>query len=167
MIIEAQSLIAKTWKQPMCLSTVEWIKKMWYAVCCLITQLCPTLCNPMDCSPPGSSVHKISQASILEQVAISFSSSSQPRDWTWVSWVSPEDGFFPRWALGELDKEGVVYTHTHTHTHTHTREYYSAIKKNEIMPFAATWMSLEIIIPSEVMNLTVIKRERKGEEGII
>ena len=32
----------------------------------------------------------------------------------------------------------------------HTMEYYSAIKKNEIMPFAATWMELEIIIVSEV-----------------
>ena len=43
-----------------------------------------------------------------------------------------------------------VYTHTHTHTHTHTKEYYSGIKKNEIMPFLAIWMNLEIIILSEV-----------------
>ena len=41
-----------------------------------IYQLCPTLCNPMDCSPPGSSVHGISQARILEWVSISFSRGS-------------------------------------------------------------------------------------------
>ena len=46
-------------------------------------QSCLTLCNPMDHSPPGSSVHGISQARILEWVAISFSrESSQPRDQT-------------------------------------------------------------------------------------
>ena len=39
----------------------------------LVTQLCPTLCDPKDCSPPGSSVHGIFQARILEWVAISFS----------------------------------------------------------------------------------------------
>ena len=39
----------------------------------LVAQSCPTLCNPIDCSPPGSSVHGILQASTLEQVAISFS----------------------------------------------------------------------------------------------
>ena len=43
-----------------------------------------------------------------------------------------------------------VCTHTHTHTHTHTLEYYSAIKKNEIMPSVATCMDPEIIILSEV-----------------
>ena len=44
----------------------------------------------------------------------------------------------------------MLHTRTHTHTHTHTLEYGSAIKKNELMPFAATWMDLEIIILSEV-----------------
>ena len=43
---------------------------------------------PMDCSPPGSSVHGISQARIVEWVAISFSrGSSQPRYQTWVSYI--------------------------------------------------------------------------------
>ena len=46
------------------------------------------LTDPIDCSPPGSSVHGISQARILEWVAISFCrGSSRPRDWTQVSWV--------------------------------------------------------------------------------
>ena len=48
-----------------------------------VAQLCPTLCDPMDCSPPGSSVHGISPAKMLEWVAISFSrGSSRPRDQT-------------------------------------------------------------------------------------
>ena len=40
----------------------------------LVTQSCPTLCNPMDCSLPGSSVHEIPQVRILGWVTISFSS---------------------------------------------------------------------------------------------
>ena len=43
-----------------------------------------------------------------------------------------------------------THTHTYTHTHTHTMLYHSAIKRNEILPYAATWMDLEIIILSEV-----------------
>ena len=51
-----------------------------------LAQLCPTLCDPMDGSLPGSSVHRIFQARVLEWVAISFSrGSSQPRDHTQVS----------------------------------------------------------------------------------
>ena len=49
----------------------------------LVAKKCPTPCHPMACSPPGSSVQGISQARVLEWVAISFSrGSSQPRDQT-------------------------------------------------------------------------------------
>ena len=44
--------------------------------CCLVAQSCPTLCDPVDCNPPGSSIHGILQARILEWVAVSSSSSS-------------------------------------------------------------------------------------------
>ena len=73
-----------------------------------VLQLCPTLCDPMDCSPPGSSVHGIFQARVLEYGAISFSrGSSQPRDQTRVShtagrcftmWITTNCGkFLKRW----------------------------------------------------------------------
>ena len=52
-----------------------------------VAQSCPTLCNPIDCSLPGSSIHRVLQARVLEWVAISFSRSSQPRDWTRVSHI--------------------------------------------------------------------------------
>ena len=65
-----------------------------------VAQLCPNLCKPMDCSPPGSSVHGISQARILEWVAISFSrGSSWPRNWTQVSGIAGR--FFTDWASRE------------------------------------------------------------------
>ena len=54
-----------------------------------VTQSSPTLCDPEDCSPPGSSIHGILQARILEWVAISFSrGSSRPRDRTQVSRIA-------------------------------------------------------------------------------
>ena len=62
-----------------------------YYVCMLAKslQLCPALCNPMDCSLPDSSFHGILQAKILEWVAIPFSRrSSQHRDQTRVSYIS-------------------------------------------------------------------------------
>ena len=53
-----------------------------------LLQSCPTLCNSRDCSPPGSSVHGILQARILEWIAgPSSRASSWPRDWTCVSYI--------------------------------------------------------------------------------
>ena len=75
---------------------------MWLCVCvCLVAQSCLTLCNPMDCSPSGSSVHGISQARILERVAVSFSrGSSWATDWICIPCVSCiAGGFFTRWAM--------------------------------------------------------------------
>ena len=61
----------------------------------------------MDCSPPGSSVHEIFQARILEWVAISFSRrSSQPRDWTQVSYTAGRS--FTNWATREASES--IYT---------------------------------------------------------
>ena len=63
-------------------------------------QSCPTLLDPMDCSPPGSSVHGILQARILEWVDISFSKgSSRPRDWTEISRIAGRR--FNLWATRE------------------------------------------------------------------
>ena len=69
--------------------------RSWNCLCvcvCSVTQLCPNLYNPMDCSLPGSSVHGIFQARILKWVAISYSRGySRPRDWTRVSCISYTD----------------------------------------------------------------------------
>ena len=67
------------------------------AVLCLIAQACTTLCNPVDCSPPGSSVHGILQSRITEWVAMASSRvSSQPRDQIKVSRIAGR--FFTVWA---------------------------------------------------------------------
>ena len=67
---------------------------------CLVTQLCPTLCDSVDSSPPVSSVHGILQARILEWVAMPFSrGSSQPEDQTQVSCIAGR--FFTIWAIRE------------------------------------------------------------------
>ena len=68
--------------------------------CSVVTQSCPTLCDPMDCSPPGSSVHGILQARILEWVAISsFRGCSRPRDRTWAFRITGR--CFTLWATKE------------------------------------------------------------------
>ena len=69
-----------------------------------VAQSCPTLCNPMDCSPPGSLVHGIFQAWILEWVDVSFSrGSSWPRDRTPVSRIVGRR--FTIWATREAHQK--------------------------------------------------------------
>ena len=101
-------------------------------------------CSPMDHSLPGSPVHGILQASILEWVAISFSmGSSQPRNQTWVSCI--EDRFLTDWTTREAPKGNIevskqtvtgvfrkrvcihlyMYTHTHTHICTYTESIHT------------------------------------------
>ena len=77
-------------------------------LCVLVAQLCLTLCDPVDSCPPGSSVHGIAQARVLEWVAIPFSrGSSWPWDQTWVSctagrfltvWATKEASYFRRFC---------------------------------------------------------------------
>ena len=63
-----------------------------------VAQSCPTLCDPMDCSLSGSSVHGVFQARVLEWIAISFSrGSSRPRNRIWVSRIV--DRCFTVWAI--------------------------------------------------------------------
>ena len=74
--------------------------KSVFVCCCLVVKTYLTLCNPMDCSPPGSSVHGISQARILGWVVISYSRwSSQLRDWIYVSCIA--GSFFTTEPLGK------------------------------------------------------------------
>ena len=68
---------------------LPWSHSDGVCVCVLVDQSCLTLCYPMDCSLPDSSVHGIFQARVLEWVVISFSrGSSRPRDWTWISYIA-------------------------------------------------------------------------------
>ena len=64
---------------------------------CSVTQSCPTLCHPMDCRPPGCSVHGIFQADYRQWVAISFSN--------------------PMYLYVITNNCNYIYIYIHTHTH--------------------------------------------------
>ena len=82
------------------------LKNTWRTRVCLFVQSCPTLCDPMDCSLPGSSVGGILQARTLEWVAIPFSrESSWPRDCTQVSCLIGR--FFTIWTPREAHMKNI------------------------------------------------------------
>ena len=81
-----------------------------------VTQSRLTLCDPVDCSPPGSSVHGILQARRLEWVAISFSrGSSRPRDRTQVSRIAGRR--FNLWATREYQYTAILILKDHIKFH--------------------------------------------------
>ena len=74
----------------------------------LVAQSCPTLCDPIDCSAPGSSVYGILQARILEWVTISFSR------------IRPHPGMEPEFLAGFLALQVILYHLSHQGIHTPT-----------------------------------------------
>ena len=77
--------------------------KQWHV---LVAQSCPILCDPMNCSPPGSSVRVVLQTRTREWAAMPFSrGSSRTRDWTWVSYIAAR--FFTIWATRESPRNDI------------------------------------------------------------
>ena len=93
--------------------------------CAKLLQSCPTLCDAMDHNLLGSSVYRIVQAWILEWVTMPFSrESSQPRDWTCISYISCiAGGFFSTSATREALYIHPLYIYTHTHIYIYTHIY--------------------------------------------
>ena len=73
-----QPLSPRTQAIEMCVLFKPLCLKLFFCCCCSVATSCPMLCDPMDCSPPGSSVHGILQARVLECAAISSSRGSSP-----------------------------------------------------------------------------------------
>ena len=88
---------------------VQTPEKILFRLLVVHTQLCPTLCNPLDCSLPGSSVYGIFQARIPDCVAISFSQGSfQSRDRMWVSCMGRVFNTEPSERPQTLCKEHII-----------------------------------------------------------
>ena len=116
-----------------------------------VAQSCPTLCYPMDCSLPGSTVHGIFQARILEWVAISFSRrSSWPRDRTWVSCVVGR--CFPIWATRDWEITNVDRLHLNvTRSHVSFFLFFTALG-----PHCFVWLQQMGLLFAAVHRLLLV-----------
>ena len=85
---------------------LNWVTEHLRWMCAKLLQSCLTLCDPMDYSPPGSSVHGILQGILVWIAMLSFKGSFWPRDWTWVSYIS----FIGRQVLRTTSKQKKIKT---------------------------------------------------------
>ena len=123
-----------------------------------ITKLCPTLFDPMDCSPSGSSIHGISQAGILEWVAISsFRGSSQGSNllcllhrkaalYCWGARKALAAALFTVTRTGKQPKCPSAKEWIKKMWYIYRMEYYSVVKRNITESFVEMWMDLEQVI---------------------
>ena len=113
-----------------------------------VAQSCLTLCNPMDCSPLGSSIHGIFQATILEWVVIFFSSrSSQPRDQTQVSCIAGR--LFTLWATRESHHTGWPLCYTKVLSPL-------LLKKKTQIPLIFSAFYVQLLVDSFFFNWSII-----------
>ena len=141
MFIVALFIILKIWKQLKCPSTDEYIKNMRYiyiqwntaAAAAKLLQSCPTLCDPIFGSPPGSPIPGILQARTLEWVSISFSNA-----WKWkvkVKSLSRVQLLATPWTAAYQAPPSMGFSRqeywTGVPSPSLTMEHYSAIKKNK------------------------------------
>ena len=128
-----------------------------------VTQSCPTLCNPLDSSPPGFSVHGILHPRILECTAISFfRESSQSRDRTQVSCIA--DRSFTVWATREAWimlwlVTFLAWSWILLLSHLHSIHLYPAILlylQDTIRGSSNSWSNSPFISPAELILFLLI-----------
>ena len=117
----------------------------------LVTQSCPNVYGPMDCSLSGPSVHGILQARILEWVAIFFSrGSSQPRDWTQVSCIAGR--FLTIWASGKLY---LIHMSPIFDSFTSDSPVFDLPLDYHPAPWSYILNSLVVFLPLSILNTTI------------
>ena len=125
----------------------SWLREAEAQVGGLVAQSCLTLCGPMDCRPPGSSVHGILQARILEWVAIFFSRGSPPlKDRTQVSCIAGR--FFTAWAPGKLLQTGGPWNKPNTDSEPGKARWLAKGNPEE-MPHLGPPVSLSLFLPKK------------------
>ena len=128
----------------------------------LIDQLCPTLWGSMDCSSPGSSVHGILRARILEWVAIPFSrGSSWPRDQTWVFCIA--NIFFTIWAHQESPIKGLGHCIFNWQKKKLAREKKKLICMDMHESTQMKWLIKQLRLGAYISNL----KKGRGEKSVL